>query len=112
MNFFLLGQRIRKERLKHRYSQAELAEKLDISTNYMGQIERGDRKPSLDTLVRICNELGTNLDYLLSDSLTHDEDGLITDINICLNKLTHNELMMIYNIILAYDDLKKSEEKK
>lgn len=111
MDFFLLGQRIRAERLKHRYSQAVLAEKLDISTNYMGQIERGDRKPSLDTLVRICNELGTNLDYLLSDSLTHNEDELITDINVYLSQLTHNELMMIYNIILAYDEMKKNEVK-
>lgn len=102
MDFYLLGQRIRQERIKHRYTQASIAEKLDISTNYMGQIERGDRKPSLETLVDICNVLGTNLDYLLSDNITVEDDLLTADILTQLKLLDNRGKAFIHNVISAY----------
>ena len=47
----------------------DLAEKLGISTSFLGHIERGTRKASLDTLVKMANELGVSLDSLAADSL-------------------------------------------
>ena len=43
MNYMRLGQRIREERLKMNLTQAQLAEAIDISDTYIGQIERGER---------------------------------------------------------------------
>lgn len=74
MNYELLGRRIRDRRLLSRLTIEELAEKVHKSTNYIGQIERNDGKPSLETIVDIANALGTTVDALLTDSIFCNED--------------------------------------
>jgi transcriptional regulator with XRE-family HTH domain len=69
MNYIKLGQRIKEERLKRQLTQEKMAENLDVSASYLGQIERGERNPTLDTLVMIANNFGVTVDYLLRDSL-------------------------------------------
>ena len=69
MDYESLGMRIRRARKAAGMTQADLAEKLGISTSFLGHIERGTRKASLDTLVKMANELGVSLDSLAADSL-------------------------------------------
>jgi len=69
-----LGRRIREQRKKAKMTQEALAEKAEISNSFMGHIERGTRKASLDTLVKICNALKVSPGVLLQDSL---DDGLL-----------------------------------
>ena len=64
MDYESLGMRIRRARKAAGMTQADLAEKLGISTSFLGHIERGTRKASLDTLVKMANELGVSLDSL------------------------------------------------
>lgn len=109
MDFYLLGQKIRDLRTLHHFSQADLAELIDVSTNYIGQIERGDRKPSLETLVSLCNVLDTSMDYILSDSLTTNEDQLIRDIISKLQDLSIDEKTFFYSTIVNYSQLKKKQ---
>lgn len=47
-----LGASIRRARTARRWSQATLAEKLDVSVDYVGMLERGERLPSFATLIR------------------------------------------------------------
>lgn len=63
-----LGKRIREERLKLNLTQEKLAEDVDLSTAYIGQIERGERSLTLDNLIAVANRLGVTVDYLLLDS--------------------------------------------
>lgn len=74
MDFELLGKRIREERQARGLTQERLAEMVGISTNFMGQIERADRKLSLETLLGICNALKVNPDFILSNP-SPQEDG-------------------------------------
>lgn len=60
----LLGQNISKRRRELGLTQQELAEKLDISLNFMGKIEVAFSKPSLDTLIRIANSLDISVSDL------------------------------------------------
>ena len=69
MNYELLGQRIRKYRRQKKYTLEQLAERLDVSTTFIGQIERATGKPSLETLVKIANALEVSTDELLFDGL-------------------------------------------
>ena len=69
MDYVSLGRRIREERLKCNLTQEKLAEKINLSTAYIGQIERGERRVSVDTLVLISTHLNTSVDYLLVDSV-------------------------------------------
>ena len=70
-----LGRRIREERLKLNLTQEKLAEDVDLSMAYIGQIERGERSLTLDNLVAVANRLGVTVDYLLSDSIAAKDDA-------------------------------------
>lgn len=69
MNQNALGQRIREERQKLHLTQEQLAEKINVSTTYIGFIERGERSITLGKLVLLANVLGVSVDYLLSDTI-------------------------------------------
>ena len=107
MDFYQLGKKIRSLRLTNPLSQAELAESIDVSTNYIGQIERGDRKPSLETLVSLCEVLHTSLDYILSDSRSSSDDYIMFNIESELKKLSTDEKQYFFQMITSYQDLKK-----
>jgi len=52
-----MGNRIRMERKRLKLTQEELAEKANISANFLGHIERGTKRPTLDTLKKIADVL-------------------------------------------------------
>ncbi|MBQ3157603.1 MAG: helix-turn-helix transcriptional regulator [Clostridia bacterium] len=72
MDYKDLGRRVRLLRRQNGMTQEELAEKADISASFMGHIERGTRKASLETLVYLCNALKTTPQFLLAASLDSD----------------------------------------
>jgi len=49
---------VRELRLAGRMTQMEFAEKADLSLNYVGEIERGEKMVSLETIVRLSTALG------------------------------------------------------
>lgn len=51
------GEVIRNERLRLKLSQEELAFESGISLTYMGEIERGEKMVSLETIVRVASGL-------------------------------------------------------
>lgn len=65
LDYTKMGLRIRQFRKAKGWSQQKLAEKCGISLNFMGHIERGTRKMSMDTFVSLCKELETDADALL-----------------------------------------------
>lgn len=67
MNYFEIGQRVRKYRKAHGLSQEQLAEKINISTTHMSHIETGNTKLSLPVFVRIAEVLEIQTDDLLYD---------------------------------------------
>ncbi len=69
MNYELLGRKIRQQRKEKKYTLEQLAEKLDVSTTFIGQIERAKGIPSLETLVKIANILEISTDNLLFGDL-------------------------------------------
>ena len=71
-----LGKRIRQQRILANMTQEKLSEAAGISLSFLGHIERGTRKASLDTLVRICNVLKVSPQLLLQDSLENDLLGM------------------------------------
>jgi transcriptional regulator with XRE-family HTH domain len=62
----MLGTRIASLRQSCGLSQAELAQRLHISTSTVGMYEQGRREPSVETLIALSRIFGVSLDYLLS----------------------------------------------
>ena len=67
-----MGERIRNERKKHNFTIAELSERANISSNFLGNIERGVDTPSIETLINIANALFVGIDWLMQDYLDSD----------------------------------------
>lgn len=59
-----LGERIKKQRLKLRLTQEQLGEVSDVTSAYIGQIERNERTPSLKRLKKIAKQLNVSVEYL------------------------------------------------
>ncbi len=70
VDYVEVGRRMKAKRRSLRRSQEELAKAINISVSFYGNVERGKRIPSVDTLVAIANALGVGTDFLLSGSLT------------------------------------------
>ncbi len=107
MDYNDLGRRIREERLKLNLTQEKLSETIDVSTTYIGQIERGERCPTLETLIKISNSLGASIDYLLHDSVTSSSTTLMNLWVQLTQDLSDNEMEMIIEIIKAIKNHRK-----
>ena len=59
-----LGNRIRELRNRAGITQSQLAERVDISPEFMSRLERGLKAPSLDTAEKIATALGISLSEL------------------------------------------------
>lgn len=63
-----IGTMIREKRNSQRLTQEELAEKVGLSTGMIGQIERGETMPSIESLDVIIKELGIDPRSLFGDT--------------------------------------------
>lgn len=76
-----VGRRIQEVRKARGLTQAELSQKLNLSTKYISNIECGFKMPKLNTFVAIANALQCDANLLLSDVLdvtTNQESGLVS----------------------------------
>tara|TARA_B100000586_G_C20071161_1_gene410794 strand:+ start:1004 stop:1192 length:189 start_codon:yes stop_codon:yes gene_type:complete len=58
---------IKKIRIKMRITQYQMAEKLGISWRYLQQLEKGDRRPSWNTIESISKKLDISVHDLIDD---------------------------------------------
>lgn len=65
MDYVQLGKRVRIRRSVLEFTQAELAERIGVSTSFVGHIERGSRKLSVETLFDLCRALDVSADWLM-----------------------------------------------
>ena len=63
----LFGQRLREQRLKHHLTLEQVAEKADLSANYIGMVERGLKEPGLATILE-CPEYFSRRTFVRSGS--------------------------------------------
>jgi len=62
-----LGETIRVERVKAGLSQEDLAEKASLTRNYIGQIERAEKRIHLETLAKIARAMRLRVSDLTRD---------------------------------------------
>lgn len=60
-----MGKRIRHFRRQCKLTQGDLAEQIDVSTSFVGHVERGTRKASIETLFCISQVLHQPLDIIV-----------------------------------------------
>lgn len=93
MDYYQIGQRIRKTRKAMGLSQEELASKAEISLTHMSHIETGNTKLSLPVLVALAQAMEVSCDTLLFDeppaNRTSAEEQLQTVLADCSARELH-----------------------
>ena len=97
-----LGRRIKEARKALRLTQDELSERIGITVYYLGEIERGEKTPSLEVLISLAEVLGGSCDHLLRDTISAGTVHFDAEISRKLSALTHEQRRVADAILDAY----------
>ena len=101
----IVGQRIRNYRTQLGYSQEKLAELSGCHPTYIGQLERGEKNATLESIEKISNALGVTLSKLF-EMIGGTEDKATDTPRQCYEFIatkTPNEQEQIYKILIEMD---------
>lgn len=101
MRYDVMGLMIKTRRKEMKLTQEDLAEKVGISTSFMGHIERGSRVLSVDTLRKLCVVLDLSADALLGIEYDH-----------IVSRMTDEDLEVAQMVLLRTLDIVKSRNHK
>lgn len=100
-----IGERLRNIRESKKMSIYKLSQETGISHNHISDLERGTRKPSVDTLRRLIEPLGITLSELFSESdeiiyLSEKERELIHN----FRTLSNNQSEILLKLIKSLNE--------
>lgn len=101
MDYYEIGQRIRRIRKARKLSQEELAERVGISTTHMSHIETGNTKLSLPVLVDMARALEVQTDSLLYDEPRNSVTTAMNDIAAVLEECDAKQARAIADMVKA-----------
>lgn len=97
-----IGQRIHQIRIENGYTQAEFAEAIDISINFLSEIENGKKGLSQETLAKICLKMHVSADYILFGKQNNNRSLLEI-----ANSLSISELNTTIEYLEALQNMKR-----
>ena len=101
MDYFKIGQNIRKYRKEKNFSQEELAEKVFISTTHMSHIETGSTKLSLPVLVDLAKVLNVSTDEILNEDFDSSKAKLVETVEEVISSCSPKQAEIIKEIIIS-----------
>lgn len=98
----LFGAQVRHYRTKAGFSQTDLAERVGVTTEMIGKIERGTSGTSFSTIDKLCRELRVPPNALFpAQELSEINDrGPLGDLVTKLSKLNEEELEWISKLLM------------
>jgi len=94
-----LGSRIREVRKAKGFSQEKLAEKANISTKYLGEVERGESSISAVLLNDISIALNVSISELMQHDHKDDSELLKKEVTKYINSANPDTIQKIYFFI-------------
>ena len=101
MDYYAIGQRIRKTRRARGLSQETLAEQAGISVTHMSHIETGNTKLSLPVLVKLAEALEVRTDELLFEQSPDERSAAVEEILRLLDSCTARQVRIIEELVRA-----------
>ena len=104
-----LGQRIRNYRTSQNLSQEKLAEFSGCHPSYIGQIERGEKNATIESVEKIASALNVSLSTLFEKLDTQANEANATPLKCYefVSSKSKEEQERIYHILLEIDKLQK-----
>ena len=106
-NYRHLGSRVRSKRKKLHMTQLSLAESTGLSVPYISLVENGQKKPSLDAILKISEVLDLSLDYLLLGEHYHH-----VNMSNLLSDYSSDERRLLLDFLQAMMELLEESENK
>lgn len=105
-----LGQRIRNHRTSMGLSQEKLAELSGCHPTYIGQIERGEKNATIESIEKIATALNLSLSKLFEKLGTQESDARNIPLECYefLSAKTKKEQEHLYRVLLEMDKYKKN----
>ena len=76
---FSIGKRVKELRIENHLSQEQLAFAADITTAYLGQIERNEKNPTILVVSKICDALAIELsEFFSNESIPEQKVDTVT----------------------------------
>lgn len=97
INYVEIGTRIRIERENFDMTREKLSELVNLSPYFLGQIERGERKMSINTLIKISECLHISIDYLFFEQVNANTNSNI--LHSLINRCSEKEVLVIEALI-------------
>lgn len=102
MDYYEIGQRIRRIRKARKLSQEALAEKVGISTTHMSHIETGNTKLSLPVFVDLALTLEIQTDSLLFDEPRDSVNSALNDISTIMAECNAKQALAIAAMVKSF----------
>lgn len=103
----IIGRRIKFHRNRLGLTQAQVAEKLEVSAKYISSIERGAANVSLSKLNKIANTLNVDLASLLSDCDSSSLNSPLTEISILTEDWTDEQKDLLICLVQFLNKFKE-----
>jgi transcriptional regulator with XRE-family HTH domain len=98
----LFGKRIRTLRKAAKMTQEGAAEAARLNSKYLGQIERGEKRPSLDAILALAKALQVSpASFFYFDREENDEKVLRKKIEALLHNRSPQQLQQAYRMLRA-----------
>ncbi|MBD5402890.1 helix-turn-helix transcriptional regulator [bacterium] len=98
----LFGRKLRELRKKRDLTQAQLAEIVSVDDKHISCLESGKNFPSPELLERFASAFHVEPKDLFEFYHLQNPDDLIADMEIMLQKLTQEELVLVYKYIRTF----------
>lgn len=98
--FKLFGRRIRAARKAAKLTQERAAEKAGIAPNFLGYIERGEKRPSLEVVFALAKALDVSAEtFFRLDRAETDERALRKKIHSMVEKCSLEQLQFVHSFL-------------
>ena len=110
-----IGKKIKELRKNNKWTQTELAEKIETDTRRISCYENDLNFPAVETLIKISEIFGVTLDYLVSDNVRSIATSKIDDVELLkkfeeISKLNKKDKETVNTFLDAFIKKRKFEE--
>ncbi len=103
-----LGKALRDLRRRSGLSQEALAERAELSRNFVAQIERGESTPTVATLSRLAGALGTTVGELLGEEPAAGEPAASVAVPLVADRIAAGPPIFLADHVERHDPLPRS----
>ena len=100
-----VGDRLRRRRIDLEYTQEHLAELADVHPTYIGQVERGEKNITIESLEKICLALDLPMDELFYN--IHTSDAKNQEAKACYDLIVRQPLKDQKQLFLIIENILK-----